>query len=78
MSQWFKPVSQKSKIGHSIYFDEPEFLGLKKEKEIIETILKNNNKKINVSLSDVIRLKLFFVDEYIKIRMNGYSKETKE
>jgi len=65
---WFKPLTQRSRLTKTIYLEKSEIQKLEKEAEAIKNLLSSqNNTKQKISFSDVIRIKLFFTDEYVKL-----------
>ena len=66
---WFEKVGGKTRVGRTIYLSTEEYHQLMREAEMLKAILKTKK----ISLSDVIRIKCFYVSDYfvLKEKDNG-------
>lgn len=60
---WYQPILKKQKLSRTIFFDRNEYAKLQQETDFLNSQFKS--KKLNIS--DTIRIKLFYVDEFVKV-----------
>ena len=60
---WFDPIVPKRRVARTIYLNKIEVEKLMFEGEEIKKLLGNGK---TLSLSDIIRVKLFYTEQYIR------------
>ena len=66
-------IDRKCRIGRSVYFARDELVALEREAEFVANLLRSDNKgkAKGITVSQIIRLKLFYTDYYLALMKKG-------